>query len=112
MRSRDVALSDAEAVEELLQAVKNSAAAPDAVTAIPYRALLGAFVTSILEAECEGDGCESLAQRLACIDRQLVDATLEKLREPHTGLKRKVRAILRARPTALEIALFILRKPA
>ena len=56
------------------------------------------------------DGCENLAQRLACVDRKLVDATIEDLRRPKTGMTRKVRAALRARPTALEIAAFILRR--
>ena len=56
------------------------------------------------------DGCKNLAQRLACVDRKLVDATLEDLRRPRTGLKRSVRAAFRERPKALEIAAFILRE--
>ena len=43
---------------------------------------------------------------------KLVQETLQDLRKPRKGLKRKVRAVLRARPTALEIALFILKKSA
>ena len=58
------------------------------------------------------DGSESLAQRLARVDHKLVDATLEDLRKPRTGLKREARARLRKRAIALEIALFILKKPA
>lgn len=56
------------------------------------------------------DGCENLAQRLACVDRKLVDATIKDLSRPKTGMTRKVRMALRARPTALEIAAFILRR--
>ena len=58
------------------------------------------------------DGCESLAQRLARVDQKLADATLEGLRRPRTGLKREARARLCRRPTALEVALFILKTPA
>ena len=52
---RDAVRTDADALEELLREVENRNAAIE--TEVPYRALLGGFVTSILEAECEGDGC-------------------------------------------------------
>ena len=58
------------------------------------------------------DGCENLAQRLARVDRKLIDATIEDLRKPKTGMTRKVRAAFRARPTVLQIAHFILEQTA
>jgi len=58
------------------------------------------------------DGCENLPQRLARVDAKLVDTTIKDLRKPKTGMTRKVRKTLRARPTALQIALFILEKSA
>lgn len=58
------------------------------------------------------DGCENLAQRLARVSRKLVEATIEDLRKPRTGMTRKLRTALRARPTALQIALFILKNTA
>ena len=58
------------------------------------------------------DGCENLTQRLARVDRKLVEATIEDFRKPKTGMTRKVRTAFRARPTALQIALFILKRTA
>ena len=52
---RDTVRADAGALEELLRRVGGGSADDEAE--VPHRALLGGFVTSILEAECEGDGC-------------------------------------------------------
>jgi hypothetical protein len=58
------------------------------------------------------DGCESLTARLSRVDPELVDATLLDLRKPQTGLSRAIRARLRARPTPMQIAYFILTSAA
>ena len=58
------------------------------------------------------DGCRTLARRLAGVDPELVDATLEDFRKPATGLKQTVRIAFRKHPTALQIALFILKESA
>jgi hypothetical protein len=58
------------------------------------------------------DGCDSLTGRLSRVDPKLVDATLVDLRKSQTGLSRALRARLRARPTPLQIACFILTNAA
>ena len=54
------------------------------------------------------DGCESLTVRLSRVDPKLLDATLADLRKQQAGLTRALRARLRARPSPLQIACFIL----
>jgi hypothetical protein len=58
------------------------------------------------------DGCESLTVRLSRVDPKLLNATLADLRKPQAGLSRALRARLRARPTPLQIACFILSNAA
>ena len=56
------------------------------------------------------DGCDTLEQRLARVDRSLVAATLKDLRTPRTGLRRGLRKSFRPRVAPLRIAQFILEK--
>ncbi|MBT4817842.1 MAG: hypothetical protein HON70_19200, partial [Lentisphaerae bacterium] len=58
------------------------------------------------------DGCETLEQRLARINRKLVRSSLEHARKAGSGLTRKTRAALRKRPAPIEIALHILKNTA
>ena len=54
------------------------------------------------------DGATTLAERLATVDRELLDDTLADLHMSQSGLNRKLRAKMRQRATPLEIALLIL----
>ena len=58
------------------------------------------------------DGCTSLEQRLARIDRKLVSASLAEARKSGSGLARQTRAALRKRVAPLDIAICIIRKSA
>jgi len=58
------------------------------------------------------DGCETLEQRFARIDRKLVSSSLEHARKTGSGLSRKTRAALRRRPAPIQIALHILKNTA
>lgn len=56
------------------------------------------------------DGCDTLEERLARVDRSLVAATMKDLRTPQTGLRRGLRKSFRPRVAPLRIAQFILEK--
>ncbi len=54
---REVVHTNAEQLEGLLQAVQEPEQLATPVRSVPYAAVLGAFVASVLEAEHQGDGC-------------------------------------------------------
>lgn len=58
------------------------------------------------------NGSDTLSQRLARVDRKLVDDTLATIRKSASGLGRKARAQLRAKATPLKIALYIIENAA